>query len=128
MKKNIKKIIIKSVSLLPLTGMLWLISNNKAFAGWFQDAKKFVSPSGSVPISISDAADPFKDILNILYTVAVVTLVITGTVLAVKYMMASPNDKAKVKQQLIWYVIAIIIVFGGIGITQLVLTFFNSNL
>ena len=61
-------------------------------------------------------------ILNIVQIVGVAVAVIMLSVLGIKYMFASTNDKATIKEKLMAYVIGALILFGmstAIGIIKL---------
>lgn len=92
-----------------------------------EKASSFVKPSGDPPITISQAATDLAPITNILFTIATTVVVIVGLILGVKYMMSEPNDKSKIKEKVIWYFIAIVLVYSGIGIAQLVANFITTN-
>lgn len=123
MKQKKKKI---SAVLLGLIISLSLMAK-PCFAGILEDARKFVNPPGDVPLPIPGVVSDLQIIINILFTIATATLVIVGLIQGIKYMMSEPNDKAKVKEKLIYYFIAIILVYGGIGIADIIVNFFVEN-
>ena len=55
-------------------------------------------------------------ILGVVQVVAAAVAVIMLVVLAVKYILASPNDKADIKSSITRYVIGAVILFGASGI------------
>ena len=95
--------------------------------GIIEKASSFVTPSGDPPITIASAASDLAPVTNILFTIATTVIVISGMILGVKYMMSEPNDKAKIKERVIWYFIAIVLVYSGIAIAQLVANFITKN-
>ena len=92
-----------------------------------QKASQFVQPAGDPPITVSQAASDLAPVTNILFTIATTVIVIVGLILGVKYMMSEPNDKSKIKEKVIWYFIAIVLVYSGIAIAQLVANFITKN-
>lgn len=53
------------------------------------------------------------------FIVAVCLSVIIGAILGIQFMMASAEDKAKVKEALVPYFVGCIVVFGSYGIWRL---------
>ena len=118
-----------------LSAGLALASNNifvgttsaKSFTEIISESSQFVKPSGTPPITIESAAIDLQPLTNVLFTIATTVLVIVGLVLGIKYMMSEPNDKSKIKEKVIWYFIAIILVYAGVAIAQLVANFIINN-
>lgn len=126
---------IKIMKKVALSAGLALASNNifvgttsaKSFTEIISESSQFVKPSGTPPITIESAAIDLQPLTNVLFTVATTVLVIVGLVLGIKYMMSEPNDKSKIKEKVIWYFIAIILVYAGVAIAQLVANFIINN-
>lgn len=59
---------------------------------------------------------------NTLLAVGVVLTAIIGGVLGIKFMIASAEDKAQIKEMMIPYVIGCIVIYGAFGIWKLVAT------
>ena len=52
---------------------------------------------------------------------------VVGAILGIKYMLApDANERAKIKSNLIWFVIAMFIVYGGVGIYNIVIRTLNG--
>jgi hypothetical protein len=85
---------------------------------WGQ-GKKFVS-SGNPTISFGTVWGDIKPIAQIVMGIGLVVLVCVGSVLGVKYMTAGADDKAKVKQKLVWFCVAAALVVGATGIFNIV--------
>ena len=126
---------IKIMKKVALSAGLALASNNifvgttsaKSFTEIISESSQFVKPSGTPPITIESAAIDLQPLTNVLFTVATTVLVIVGLVLGIKYMMSEPNDKSKIKEKVIWYFIAIILVYAGVAIAQLIANFITNN-
>lgn len=126
---------IKIMKKVALSAGLALASNNifvgttsaKSFTEIISESSQFVKPSGTPPITIESAAIDLQPLTNVLFTIATTVLVIVGLVLGIKYMMSEPNDKSKIKEKVIWYFIAIILVYAGVAIAQLVANFIINN-
>ena len=63
---------------------------------------------------------------RILVTVATVVVVAVGMVLGVKYMISGADEKANLKEKLIWYVISIVLIFGAVGIYNIISGILNE--
>ena len=61
-------------------------------------------------------------IYNILLAVGTVIAVIIGAILGIQFMVGSMDEKAKVKESLIPFVIGCVIIFGAFGIWKLIAT------
>lgn len=67
-----------------------------------------------------DFVSEFIGIGQILVAVGVATLLIVTAVMAIKWITAKPDQKAKLQQQLIGLVVSAVVIFGAIGIWNLV--------
>ena len=79
-----------------------------------------------VSINETDIQKTADDIFNILFALGTVLTVIVGGILGIQFMMASAEDKAKIKEAMIPYVIGSVIIFGAFGIWKLVVTILNE--
>ena len=125
--KKVKKIALSVGLALASSNIFVGAANAKSFTEIISESSKFVSPSGTPPITVQSAATDLQPLTNILFTIATTVLVIVGLVLGIKYMMSEPNDKSKIKEKVIWYFIAIILVYAGVAIAQLVANFITNN-
>lgn len=64
----------------------------------------------------TDASSIFK----ILTTIGITLSVIIGGILGIKFMMASAEDKAQIKEMLIPYVIGCVVIYGAVTIWMIV--------
>ena len=101
------------------------ISHAGTWGDIFKGADDFVS-KGNVMIDESKLEDASASMYYILLYIGIATASIMGVVLGIKFMSASAEDKAKVKEQLIPYVIGCVIVFGAFAIWKLVVTVMNN--
>ena len=67
-------------------------------------------------------------ILNIARIVAVGVAMIMLVVLAMKYMMAAPGDKAEIKKHAVVYVVGAVVLFASAGILTIIQNFATSNI
>lgn len=85
---------------------------------WSQ-GKNFME-RGSSTIDFQSVWTDLKPIAQIVMGIGLVVLVCVGSVLGVKYMMAGADDKAKVKQKLIWFCIAAALIVGATAVFNIV--------
>jgi hypothetical protein len=64
----------------------------------------------------TDASSIFK----ILLTIGIVLSVIIGGILGIKFMLASAEDKAQIKEMLIPYVVGCVVIYGAVTIWMIV--------
>ena len=70
--------------------------------------------------------DASKDLSNILFVVGMAIALIVGIILGIKFMLASVEEKAEIKEALIAYVLGCVVIFGAFGIWKLVVTIMNG--
>ena len=95
----------------------------------FEEGKGFIEKgSENAAISTTDAINSFVPVGLTLVGIATIVLVIVGLIMGVKYMIAGTNEKAQLKEKLIYYVISVVMVYGATGIFALVIQIFNNIL
>ena len=62
-----------------------------------------------------------KNIYNIFFAIGLVATVVVGMILGIKFITASVEGKAEVKQQLAVYAVGCAIIFGAFGIWRIVI-------
>ena len=65
-------------------------------------------------------------IYNALLVVGIIITVFWGGYIGIKFMYASAEDKADIKQTMIPYVVGCIVIYGGFAIWKLVITILDS--
>lgn len=65
-------------------------------------------------------------IYNVLLAIGTALAVIIGGILGIKFMIASAEDKAKIKEALVPYVLGCVVIFGAFGIWKLVVSILNN--
>lgn len=91
-----------------------------------KEASSYSNRAGFDVTNPQSFAEEFIDIGQILIAVGVVVLVGTFAVMGIRWITATPDKKAKLQQQLVGLVIAAVIIFGAIGIWNLVRNIMNS--
>ena len=106
------------------------IASDKTISGfddWQQQAKNFIEKGNSgIKVNTSEAIKAFLPIGRILVGIATIVLVVVGLIFGVKYMIAGANDKAQLKQKLIYYVISVVLIYGAVGIFSIVISVMNN--
>jgi hypothetical protein len=114
----------KVLIVLAIIGIISMVFASSFFASsidtdiWGQ-GRNFIS-KGNATISFTNVWKDLKPIAQIVMGIGLVVLVSVGSVLGVKYMTAGADDKAKVKQKLIWFCVAAALVVGATGIFNIV--------
>ena len=125
---KVRKVLILTMIALTLLGTC---SNVFGFSldDIFSAGKGFIDKgSQGAPISTDDAINEFVPVGITLVGIATIVLVVVGLIMGVKYMIAGANEKAQLKQKLIYYVISVVLVYGATGIFALVIQVFNNIL
>lgn len=119
--------LLKIMALICMFFIIVSIFPNKSSAGWVDDAKNFLDAGGGTAtvndVELKNASD---SIYNLLSSIGMIVSVIVGIILGITFMMASAEDKAKVKEALIPYIVGCIVVFGAFGIWKIVINTFNG--
>ena len=97
----------------------------------FKDGKDFLStePNSTITNSVdgSKIIGTSKDIYNILVTIGIIIASIIILVLGIQFMTGSIEQKAKVKEMLIPFIVGCIIVFGSLAIWRMVTTIVSTT-
>ena len=118
MKSKILKIIVTIVMLL---NVLPIIDSNVYASSLFgniqSSAENFLQTGkDNQKITAATAKDKILPIANMLVAIATVVFLIVGGIMGVQYMLDGANERAQLKQKLIWFVIAVVVVYGAAGI------------
>lgn len=89
---------------------------------WLDNGKDS-QPTGT---GVDDFAESFVGVGQVLVAIGIVTLLIVTLITAIKWITATPDKQAKLKQQLIGLVISAVVIFGAIGIWNLVRGIMNN--
>ena len=57
--------------------------------------------------------------------IAVLVLLSVGAILGVKYMISGADERAKIKEKLIWYIVSAVLIFGAVAIFNIVINILN---
>lgn len=118
------KIIIITVAIIFLISILFNYSY--ATDKVIQGAENFLGTgTGSTlkPANIKKASDT---VYNALLAVGTIIVVIVGAVLGIQFILGSTEEKAKIKESLIPFIIGSVIIFGAFGIWKIAVTVFSE--
>lgn len=114
-----KKVIMKIALILLVIAMNLLVISNFTYADNF-DFSGFESNTANDTIK-TPVQDAVGAILSVVRIVGTGIAIIILAVVAMKYMMAAPSDRADFKKAAIQYVVGAIIVFGASNILTLLI-------
>ncbi len=104
-------------------------SSGFSFPSWSQlqsSANGFLNKGKNNNVSTSQMSNVFLPAARILLGFAVIVLVGVTIVMGIKYVIATPEEAAKLKQQLIGLVVSAVVIFGAVGIWTLAYNVFSS--
>jgi len=91
----------------------------KSASDWMSKGKS------QIKIDEGKVYDEVLPIARILVNIATAVLVVVTVVMGIKYMTASPDQQAKLKQQLVGLVVSTIVIFGAQAIWAAIYGFMN---
>ena len=92
-----------------------------------EKAKKFIdSGSKNGTISQQKVEQDLKPLAQILMGIAVLVLLSVGAILGVQYMISGADERAKIKEKLIWYIVSAVLIFGAVAIFNIVINILNK--
>ena len=113
--KKVKVILVIFVLIILLLNNICFAVNTSGYTNIYE------KPSGSGFLETFG-----RKILGVVQVVAIFIAVIMLTVIGMKYMMASVEEKAQIKEQLIPYLIGAVLLFGGAGIMGIIARWANN--
>ena len=97
----------------------------------FKDGKDFIStnPNSDITSKIDDGkiVDNSKTIYSILLTIGIIIAAIIILVLGIQFMTGSIEQKAKVKEMLIPFIVGCVVIFGSLTIWRLVTSILSTT-
>lgn len=117
MKRMIKAIFIILISTIMILEIP-VYSNAFSFGGLMNDANSFLAAGSG---SSQNLGGIFNSISNILLTIALGVTLISGVVMAINFAIQSVEEKAKIKESMVPWVIGIFVSFGAYGIWRITL-------
>ena len=122
-----KKIVGIFVILLILISILILPTHNVfAVSDVFEAGDKFLENGTNNPINMNAMKTTSDKLYNILFSIGIVVMFIVGTIIGIKLIVASAEDRAKVKESLIPYIVGCVVILGAFTIWKIVVDIGNS--
>ena len=128
-----KKILIKTIIILFSLAIAFNICPNYTFASSIslenihKTAKNFIKVGENEnPVDEKDLQETIVPIAQILVLAGSIIIAICTAIMAIKYLTASPDQKAKLKVQLVGLVVATIVIFGAQFIWSVMFDFLND--
>lgn len=93
-----------------------------------KSGKSFIDEGKSEStIDKKDIQDKLLPIANVIVYIATGVFLVVGSILGVRYMLAQDmQERAQIQKNLLWFVIAMAIVYGGVGIYNIVVRILNG--
>lgn len=90
------------------------------------EAKDFGTYTGETKIKGNNLLNSSKTLTNILMVVSIGVAVIVGSMMGIRIMIASAEEKASIKESMIPYLFGAFIAFGAFAIWNVFITIFQS--
>lgn len=128
MKKSINIKIVISLLLVILLFNIFC-SSSQAISDMMAEGKSFLEAGNSVEATIDTTAlkSTSDYIYNVLLAIASIVAIIVAMVLGIQFMAASADEKAKVKEAIIPFIVGCIVVFGSFTIWKVAIKIGNST-
>ena len=102
-------------------------SQIESYSSINEKAKNFINRgSESETISQQKVEQDLMPLARILMGIAVLVLLSVGAILGVKYMISGADERAKIKEKLIWYIVSAVLIFGAVAIFNIVINILNK--
>lgn len=96
----------------------------------FEDADNFISHGQDLQnqngINEGELQNTTNFLYNLLLGIGIIAAVIVGTILGIKYMIGSVEEKAEYKETLFAYLISCVVIFGAFGIWRIAILVLSS--
>ncbi len=103
-------------------------SSDTSLSGVISGGDSFIQAGkdGSAKIDKGSLQNASSSIYNILLICGVIIAVLIGSIMGIKFMIGSVEEKAEIKAALVPFAIGCIVVFGAFGIWKIVVTIGNN--
>lgn len=123
MRRILKKVImLLLIIIISLNINVYASTGGYSIGNIFTDAQNFLEAGNDVDNMINTTAlkNTSSFIYKLLYSIGIIVAVAIGIILGIQFMVASAEDKAKIKEALIAYVVGCIVLFGAYHIWKFV--------
>lgn len=128
---KILKCIAVVVTALMIINLAQPVAEARSFNDMNTDIKYWLKQgqgNGGGPIDEQGIIDILRPIIEILTAIGVIVLVAVTIIMGIKYMFATPEEAAKLKQQLIGLVVSSVVVLGSAAIWKVVYNLLSTSL
>lgn len=127
MKKKYIKIITIIIIALIFLNLYYTISIAVEWSTIIEEGNDFIE-KGKVQLTMNseEIRDTSNTIFNMLLLLGTFLSVAVGGIIGIKFMTASAEDKAKIKESMIPYIFGCIVIFGAAGICKLAISIFSQ--
>lgn len=120
-----KKIIIRMLIAIFLINLIFCninISKSSDLSDVFSGGDSFImaGKDGEATLDKQSLRDTSSTIYNILLVIGICVAVIVISILGIKFMLGSIEEKAQIKEAMIPFIIGCVVVFGAFGIWKIV--------
>ena len=116
--KNINKISLIIIILILISLIFSSYSQASEISDIFSGADEFLSKGDAIGNTIKESQ--LKETSNFMYkllmAIGIIVMFLVGTIIGIQYMVASAEDKAKVKEALVPYIVGCFVIFGAFTI------------
>ena len=88
-------------------------------AGW-QDLRKQTTDGDASNAAVDRIRTTSQSVVTIAQVIGVGIAVIMLVVLAMKYMVSAPNERAEIKKHAVVYIIGAVVLFASVGILEII--------
>lgn len=92
----------------------------------FAAADGFIRKGSAETIDKESLSETSDFLYNLLLGIGIIVAVIVGVVLGIKYMTASVEEKAELKESMLGYFVSCVVIFGAFGIWKIVVNVMSS--
>lgn len=124
--KNIK--MIYKVIFIVIIGTVLLLYNFEVYAtdDIIKGAENFLDAGTDIVLNSESIKNTSDIIFNVFSVIGTIVVVLVGAILGIQFIMGSIEEKAKIKELLIPYVIGSIVIFGAVGIWTVAIKVFSN--
>lgn len=126
MKKKIINLIIIMITCINMNLFCYEIYGADTVDSVIQGAQDFLSVGKDSQVNEEKLKGTSDFIFNLLLAIAMVVAVIVGIIIGIKFMVGGIEEKAKIQESLIPYVIGCVVIFGAFGIWKLAVTVLST--
>lgn len=98
----------------------------KSIDSIIKDGDNFLNAGKGEPIDENSLINFSGSIYNLLLSIGTILAVIVGSILGIKFMTSTIDEKAKIKQMLVPYVVGCAVLFGAFGIWKIVINLLKT--